>query len=416
MKRLFSAVQVKEEGALLKFFEDSFNLKIINGLIEFKEKESPDNYLPFYMRGYSLPINKAFGGQVYHVCAKISEMLGYSEKEIEFYVSNDAEFNSSSILSSIKGKPHIVIINRGLIEKVSLPELEFIIGHEIGHLIFKHAYVTRVIQYVYPAYENLPPLLQKLYDVWSKLCEISADRIGLLACSDLETSVRGLFKLSSALDEKYFDLSFENMVRIADLTYAEMREHPSYVSATHPANPIRIKALMEFSKSKLWQTILKGSAKAFPHDADLEKHMNDILYLIKKAPFDEQEETELMFLASAGMLLLSAQDERKEDEYNYLINVLAQYVHWPPAYLEELNKNNVYEMMTKSAQKIMEFYPQRTRDLVRELFPIIVRDRKLADGEVGIFLKIATEELKVPYSEIVDIFLQGIRELYQPFG
>ncbi|MBF0543364.1 MAG: M48 family metallopeptidase [Candidatus Riflebacteria bacterium] len=416
MKRLFSAVQVKEEGALLKFFEESFNLKIINGLIEFKEKESPDNYLPFYMRGYSLPINKAFGGKVYSVCSKISEMLGYTEKEIEFYVSNEAEFNSSSILSSIRGKPHIVIINRGLIEKVSLAELEFIIGHEIGHLIFRHAYVTRVIQYVYPTYENLPPLLQKLYDVWSKLCEISADRVGLLACGDLETAVRGLFKLSSALDEKYFDLSLENMVRIADLTYTEMREHPSYVSATHPANPIRIKALMEFSRSTLWDGIVNGDKKAFPHDPLLEEKMNDILYLIKKAPFDEQEEVELMFLASAGMLLLSAQEEHKDDEYNYLINVLAQYVHWPPAYLDELNKNNIYEMMEKASATIMEFYPQRTRDLVKQLFPIIVRDRKLADAEVGVFLKISTEELKIPYSEIVDIFLQGIRELYQPFG
>jgi len=415
MKRMFTAIQVKEENALLKFFEESFNLKIINGLIEFKERESPDNYLPFFMRGYSLPINRTFGGKVYQTCRRISDQLGYKENQIEFYVSNDGEFNSSSIYSSIDGKPHIVIINRGLIERVTPQELEFIIGHEIGHLIYQHSYVTRVIQHVYPTYENLPPILQKLYDVWSKLCEISADRVGLLSCNDLEVAVRGLFKLSSGLDDRYFNLSYENMVKIADQTYAEMRDHPSYVSATHPANPIRIKALLEFSQSKLWKDI-SGKKKHPAVDEDLESKMNEILYLIKKVPFDDQEETELLFLSSAGLLLLSAHEETKEEEYNYLINILAQYIHWPPAYLEELNKNNIHSVMKKSSKKILANFPQRARDLVRQLFPIILRDRKITDSEVEVFVKISTEELMIPFSEVADIFLNGVRELYQPFG
>ncbi|MFZ2960104.1 MAG: M48 family metallopeptidase [Candidatus Ozemobacteraceae bacterium] len=414
MKRLFTAIQVKEENALLKFFEESFNLKTINHLIDFKERESPDNYLPFFMRGYSLPINRTFGGKVNQICRRISDDLGFSEKDIEFYVSNDSEFNSSSIFSSIEDKPHIVVINRGLIERVSTPELEFIIGHEIGHLIYHHSYVTRVIQYVYPAYENLPPILQKLYDVWSKLCEISADRVGLLACGNLEVAVRGLFKLSSGLDDKYFNLSFDNMVKIANQTYEEMRDHPSYVSASHPANPIRIKALLEFSHSKLWKAI--GEKKSLTTDQDLEERMNEILYLIKKVPFDEQEETELLFMASGGLLLLSAHEEVKDEEYNYLINVLAQYIHWPPAYLEELNKNNLHEVMKKAAKKIIRNFPQRTRDLARQLFPIIVRDRKITNSEVEVFTKICTEELRIPFSEVADIFLGGVRDLYQPFG
>lgn len=413
MKKLYKNVRLAEEEFLLKFFENCFNLQVINKLLKFKEEEEPNNYLPFFMRGYSLPIYEAFGGKVHDICRAASRSLGFKDKEIEFYVSNDSEFNSSSILSPIEGKPHVVIINRGLLEKVDSDELAFIMGHEIGHLIYNHAYVTQVIQYVFPDYDHLPPLLQKTYDLWSKLCEISSDRIGLMATGDLEVSIRALFKLSSGLDQRFFNLSFDNILEISEKIYTEMRDHPSYILASHPGNPIRIKALVEFHKSGLWKSIQDG--KPIEEDKALNAKIAELLVMMKKSPLGGQEETELLFLATAGMALMVADREVDQGEYEYLLNVLAQYIHWPPAYLEQLDKKKVFEIMQKSAKKILKDYPHKTRELARKLFPICVRDKQFGAKEVDTFIRIAHEELCIPISEVVDLILEGIQTLFKPF-
>ena len=229
MKNLYKSIRLAEEEFYLNFFENSFNLKVINDLLRFKEAEIPDNSLPFFLRSYSLPIYQSFGGKVHEVCQLVAHKMGFKENEIEFYVSNDADFNASSILSCFENKPHTVILNRGLLEKIDMNELAFIIGHEIGHIIYRHLYVSEVVQFVFPSYEGLPPFLQKTFDIWSKLGEISSDRIGLLAVGDLEISVRAVFKLSSGLDQRFFNLSYENMIQIADQIFSEMNDHPSYI-------------------------------------------------------------------------------------------------------------------------------------------------------------------------------------------
>lgn len=411
---IYSRIRVKEEEKLLDFFEKAFNLRTINELIEYKERESPDNYLPFYMRGYYLPIYDSFGGKIHDVCRTAAAKLGFGEKEIEFYVANDSEFNGSSIHADLDEKAHIIIINRGLLERVSIDELAFVMGHEIGHLIYYHSYVTKVLQFIYPQYEHLPPVIQKLYDVWSKLGEISADRIGLLACGDIEKSVRALFKLSSGLDDSQFNLTFDNLIRIADKTYAEMKEFPSYVSASHPANPVRIKALLEFHKSSLFRDLAKGRTPR--NDRKFEHRMDEVLSLIKKTPLDEQEKVELEFMAAAGVILMTADGEVVELEYHYLINMLARYIHWPPTYLDGLDPDKLYDIMKANARIILEKFPHRTRELIRHLFPILTRDRKLKDEEMQAFMKIATEELQIPVSEVIDVVLSGLGELYQPYS
>jgi len=412
MKKFFDCIRVPEEKSLLSFFEDTFNLRTVNDLISFKENEAPDNYLPFYMRGYYLPINDSFGGEINKICQHARQKLGFKKNEIEFYVANDAEFNSSSILSTSKNRPHIVIINRGLLDRVNIDELAFVMGHEIGHLIYQHSYASRVIQFVYPEYENMPPFLQKLYDVWSKLGEISADRIGLLVCQKIETAVRALFKLSSGLDDRSFQVSFDNLVKISEDTFYEMAQNPSYVSASHPANPIRIKALTEFYNSKMGKSIMKG--KICAADAPLEEKINEILMLIRKIPFNEEEELSLALLASAGMKIMLSEPRPSDEEYDYLLNVLSDFIHWPPAYLDQLNPDNLEEVLKTSSKTLVEKYPQRVRDLLRNLCPSIVRDKKLKNGEVTTFMSIATDDLKIPVSEVVELFLDGLRELFKP--
>ena len=414
MQAIFEAVRIKEEAALLNYFEQVFNLKAINTLLKAKMAESPDHSLPFLMRGYHLPIYAEFGGALYDTCRKSVEHLGFPESKFEFYVDNSPNFNTRSICTLDEDKPFTIVFNRGLVERVGHDELAFVIGHEVGHLIYDHSYVQRAIEFVYPEFENLPPLLKKLHSVWSRLGEISADRIGLLACEEYESAVRALFKLSSGLDEKHFNLSHENLTQIVERTFAEMKENPSYVSGSHPANPIRIKSLMAFHGSALYRAIKEK--QSLPEDKKLEDQIDELVAVLKKTPLGENEAQKLRFLSTAGMMLMMADESVDDREYNYLINILSHYVHWPPAFLDILKKDDIMKVFKESVEFIMTRCPWDSRELMAQLFNIVIRDNAIHDRELGIFMKIGIEDLKISSSEVIDIILEGTRKRYCPLS
>ncbi len=409
-----NGIRLKEEVDLLAFFEKSLNLKAINNLMAFKERESPDNFLPFYMRGYYLPVSHEFGGKLYILCRDVASSLGFADGAIEFYVSNSADFNATSIYSNQPDHAHVIIFNRALLEKVSEDQLRFVVGHEVGHIIFQHSYASRVIGFVYPDGSQAPPIMNKLYDLWSKLCEISCDRVGLVASGSIQSSVEALFRISSGLEEKYFDLTYDSLVQLAEHTFEEMKAHPSYLSISHPANPVRIKALLTFEQSAQYHQLLSGAAASEDHALDLA--MDDILGILRRSPLNDQEQTELRFLASSGLLLMGATESCNKDEYDYLINMLSQYIQWPPMYLQSLEKENLTDVMVAEAQTIVQRYPYRTRDLLATLFPVIIRDRRIDDRELEFFVRVGTQELHVTPSEVFDLLLSGIRTMYRPLA
>lgn len=412
----FGKLQLTEERALESYFEESINLKLINSLIIAKEKENfRGSELSSYFKGYLLPLYKDFGGELFARCHGILDRLEIDSSMIEFYISNTPEFNCSSINIPDKAKPDIIVINRGLLEKLSLDEMGFVIGHEIGHILFGHSYVTKAIQYVYPEYEKLPPFLMKLYEVWRKLAEISCDRIGLLACNDYEVSIRALFKLSSGLEDNYFNLTTENMLSITEKAFEEMKENPSYLNISHPANPLRIKAIKAFYNSESWKRISEG--KDVDKDESLEKEMENIKSHIRRAPLNELETLELQFISSAGLILMLAdKEEIEEKEHTYLINILSEYIHWPQEYFSTLTEGDVVKKMQEAVKTIKEKAPWKTRQLAGKLLPIIIRDNKLYDSEVNTYIKICVEELGINISEVVDSILAGIRQMYSPLS
>lgn len=364
------------------------------------------------MHGYYQPIREDCCKDIFTLCNSVAKRFGFEGGAIQFYIANKEEFNSFSIASDEASQPHFVVLNSGLIEREQKEELTFVIGHEIGHLIFNHTYVSKTIQFIYPDKGLWPPFLQKLYDAWSKISEISADRIGLIANNNIEAAVKWLYRLSSGLDEKYFSTNLDNLADEVNTTFEQMKKYPAYVFASHPANVVRIKALQSFYGSNLWRAVISGQTPA--EDSAFQKSMDEILYIVKKSPLTEQETVEMSFTAAAGMLLMAVDKDIDEDEYSYLINILSQYTQWPPSYLDSIRKANIGSVMQQSAQKIIEDYPWRAKDLFKTLFPIVNRDNKICDSELSLLLDIGTKELGLHAHAVVDIILEGIRGSYKP--
>ena len=164
------------------------------------------------------------------------------ENNFNFFVTADNnQANASCSLMSSASRPDIILTSR-LIELLSLEELQFVIGHEVAHYVYQHA--------LYPNYNNVDDRNLKLNLLnLSRAAEISADRIGFLACNSLEDSLRANFKLASGLSDKHFNFKPSTYLdQLRDLE--DLGKSSSELWSTHPSFLIRMQSLIWFSMSK----------------------------------------------------------------------------------------------------------------------------------------------------------------------
>lgn len=417
-KDIASQVRLEEEKKLLSFMENAINSSVIHKLLSITDRTSPHNYISSYMKGYNLPLSEKVGAKVFNICKKIQSGLGLEEKKIEYLISSSPELNASSLfnMNYSEKNPHFVILNSGLLERLDEKELHFVIGHEIGHLVYEHTLFRRIIQFIYPEYDKMPPVLKNFFDLWRHLGEMSADRVGMMAVKEIEPAVMAMFKLSSGLGQNHLRINYADIVEMNDKLLGEMSESSFHNFETHPTNPVRVKSLNLFFESETWKGMADG--RTIDNDEKLNGKTEKLVAILKKQPSCDAEHIELGFLASAGLMIMFSDEDADVQEIDYLTNVLSEYMCFPSGFIEGLmsDPESIAASMKKGANYIVEHHPVRARKLFKSLLPLLLRDRKLHDNEVEIALRIAVDELKIPFHEAVEMMLSGIRNLYVPLG
>ena len=125
----------------------------------------------------------------------------------------------------------LVRFSSAMLDLLTEEEFEFVIGHEIAHFLLDHRPLS--------SRQNSP---QSFFQLRAQ--EISADRIGLLACASVETALRALMKTVSGLTERH--LRFDVAAFISQLKKIEGAT-PDWSGSSHPSIVIRAKALLWLS-------------------------------------------------------------------------------------------------------------------------------------------------------------------------
>lgn len=99
-----------------------------------------------------------------------------------------------------------VVLGDVLVGVCSRAELEYVIGHELGHIVFDHLLlnmVARIARIPGALLQLMPivgPLIGKGLDLalfeWSRKAELSCDRAGLLACQDPQAAWRVMLRFA----------------------------------------------------------------------------------------------------------------------------------------------------------------------------------------------------------------------------
>jgi uncharacterized tellurite resistance protein B-like protein len=194
--------------------------------------------------------------------------------EVETYIHNSPHHSASCMHFENGGIS--LLMSSGLYAKLTERELLFVVGHEFGHVVYKHHLLpARAILAQRGACDAQRAL--RLMS-WARRAEISADRVGMLCCQDLDVAAKALIKLSCGLGEDLIEFDLPGYVsQLADIEAISrtVRAVEDFYS-THPFNPIRVVALSRFWESHALAEFL-GRPPAKHPDQAVDARIDELL-------------------------------------------------------------------------------------------------------------------------------------------
>ncbi len=181
----------------------------------------------------SLKISKDITPDLYACLKKTCSNLNLNINKVNAYVTSSPEIQAGCISSS-KDKC-IITLTSAVINLLDLEEINFIIGHELGHYLLSHSL------------EEQSFLESQEGFIKQRAQEISVDRVGLMACKDINIAIRAITKSLSGLEEKYIAFNMQGFLDQLNLDVAKNEAKGRFSS--HPSFVLRVKALIRFSLS-----------------------------------------------------------------------------------------------------------------------------------------------------------------------
>jgi len=144
----------------------------------------------------------------------------------------------------------VVVLYSSLLKVMDAEELQFIIGHELGHVSLGHTWLNTLIGGMagIPAPFGAAVALTAAFLWWNRFCEYSADRAGLLACGSLPKAVTALIRLEIGPGLKTQEQLAE-AYRLVDAEDDNPLNMLSEVLSSHPMIIKRITMLRKYAGS-----------------------------------------------------------------------------------------------------------------------------------------------------------------------
>ena len=168
---------------------------------------------------------------LFRAARTVEDRLGITQ-ELTVFVYASPEINAF-VSSDTATKRIVVFVSSSLLTSLTPSEWLFVLGHELGHHVYEH--------HRYPPARQPEPNLRVLE--LKRAAEISADRVGLIACGDVETTLRAMLKVASGLEERLLDIDVSDYMRqLSELRDLDGAEWVFY--STHPPFPVRVRAIL----------------------------------------------------------------------------------------------------------------------------------------------------------------------------
>jgi hypothetical protein len=406
-------LSVPLEKALGKEIFERLEGDLIESIIREAKVECYENEWKMLLEGHSYRISEQLTPDLFILCHDVKTKLGFTDP-IEFYISNSSEFNAFAIPKSDDDQNHLINLNSMLVERLTNDELRFVIGHEIGHLISNSIKIKKLISFIFPDSGRIPTALMNKIRLWDQLSELTADRYGFLACTDLKTCIEGFFKLSSGLDIQRLNIKQDVLLKENDQRIEYFKSGKGLNITSHPINPVRIKAIQLFSESVLFKNTITN-IENISTDSLLEDQVTELIKVLLVLSSSDLDKLRQQFVASAGLIVASIDEEIEKSEIDHILNVLSNYTVFPSDFLKMISESGkVNEIFAGTISEILKMNPGERIPMMQYIIKVGLANRDISPKEVGFFFQIGEELLGLSRKEVAQVLAEQITNGFMP--
>ncbi len=152
--------------------------------------------------------------------------------------------------------PKAIVLYSSLFKIMDQDELQFILGHEMGHVKLGHTWLNTLVGGMagIPSSLGAAAIMELAFRWWNRACEYSADRAGVLACSKPNKAISALVKLEAgpvALTQAGMQAAMQHISTEDD----DIMHNIDELIASHPMIAKRIEEIRQFANTQAYRNM-----------------------------------------------------------------------------------------------------------------------------------------------------------------
>jgi len=397
----------KEDVELL--FKD-YNLEGIISTSEERQRLEESNFRNQLLKEGAFMLSQPISPRIFKIVTETKQKLDL-EGEYEVFCLNSSTINAFAYVQPAQGKNFFTVgMTSAALEELEDLEIQFILGHEFGHFLFEHNRMNYLIN-PNPTSQGvtlLPSMGESIFLRWRKKCEISTDRVGLIACGNFEAAARAMLKTAYGLTGKNLNLDVDSLLQQID----DLKDEPEALEVnyrSHPLMPLRLKVMQMFAESPIFNQVVNGKTDISEQELKtLEDRTDQWVNWIKRYPRRPLELATMKLVTAAGIKLIKTEAAIMDEEIKVVIQILHKYfTDEPDEVINEVMQDhkNIDKLIDTCVKEISTKGDDRHKTFVlSRLADIAIADGKLAKPEAGIIFDIAKDfgiQEKAAYSIVV---------------
>lgn len=358
-------LRVREEEALYQRLHDFFGGTVAAFILQNVAVPHDQHIRARLLQDGCVPLEAGMSPSIPAALETTRDRLSFTAP-LELMWDQHAEAPARAIPSSTSEAHNFVVLSPAVSE-FDPDQLRFVLGHEIGHILFRHQVLRWIFDVVYPHRESVPPFVRNEYDLWTKCAEFSSDRAGAHAAGSIDAAAAVLSRLPAARRPTPAE-------RIAGLK-----------------NPTEI---------------------------------NRMIRELEPQPQSDFDRLALAFMTAAGELLIRADGELSGVERAHLLNRVSRYGYagrlagvFSDASDTEGTRDTdtISASAQRAANELRTRYPERLDELFLNLTVIVARDGIVTDEEYELLSYFGRSLLGIDDTRQTELILRVFRsEFFRP--